>query len=265
MKKTVLALIMVIVLAGITFAQTGVKKKRPLPHEYGAVVISNHSERAGLAPVEFNHWLHRARFTCRLCHVDIGFGMKAGSTGIKAADNIQGYYCGSCHNGKFKYNDKTVFESCLMKYTTEDAKKCERCHSVGKYVVKEYDFKRFTEKLPKERFGNGIDWEKAEKDGLIKLIDTLEGVSIKRPALQVQEDMSIEPKFKGMPEIVFSHSKHTVWNGCELCHPEIFVGIKKGSTKYSMMEIFEGRFCGVCHGKVAFPLLDCQRCHTKPV
>src|SRR5208337_111507 len=37
------------------------------PQEYGRVVIKNYSERAGLAPVVFNHWLHRARFTCRLC------------------------------------------------------------------------------------------------------------------------------------------------------------------------------------------------------
>ena len=68
-----------------------------------------------------------------------------------------------------------------------------------------------------------------------------------------------------MPAIIFSHKKHTVWNGCELCHPEIFVGVKKGATKYSMVEIFDGKYCGVCHTNVAFPLLDCQRCHTEPV
>ena len=37
-----------------------------------------------------------------------------------------------------------------------------------------------------------------------------------------------------MNEIIFSHKKHTIWSGCEGCHPEIFVGIKKGTTKYSM-------------------------------
>jgi c(7)-type cytochrome triheme protein len=68
-----------------------------------------------------------------------------------------------------------------------------------------------------------------------------------------------------MPDIIFSHAKHTVWNGCELCHPEIFVGVKKGATKYSMVEIFEGKYCGACHVTVAFPLIDCGRCHTRPV
>lgn len=28
-----------------------------------------------------------------------------------------------------------------------------------------------------------------------------------------------------------------------------------------MVENFEGRYCGTCHGTVAFPMLDCQRCH----
>ena len=71
--------------------------------------------------------------------------------------------------------------------------------------------------------------------------------------------------FAYMPDIIFSHRKHTVWNGCELCHPEIFVGVKKGSSRYSMATIFEGNSCGACHNMVAFPLTDCQRCHTKAV
>jgi c(7)-type cytochrome triheme protein len=81
----------------------------------------------------------------------------------------------------------------------------------------------------------------------------------------VKKDFTVKTKVEGMSDIIFSHSKHTVWCGCELCHPEIFVGVKQGMTKYTMPEIYEGKFCGVCHIKVAFPLLDCQRCHTKPV
>jgi c(7)-type cytochrome triheme protein len=132
-------------------------------------------------------------------------------------------------------------------------------------VIGEYDFYAFTKKFPKERFGNGIDWEQAELDGSLKLIDYVEGVSIRRKPMAVQKDFTLNAKVTGMPDIIFSHSKHTVWCGCELCHPEIFVGVKKGLTKYSMAEIYEGKFCGACHIKVAFPLLDCQRCHTKAV
>jgi c(7)-type cytochrome triheme protein len=265
MKKLLLALLLVLVFAGLTLAQMGVKKKRPLPYEYGRVVINNYAESAHLPPVVFDHWLHRANFTCRLCHVDIAFAMKSGATGIKAADNMRGYYCGTCHNGKMQWQDRKVFESCSKEYGHGDLKRCERCHSLGKEVKKEYDFNKFTEKLPKERFGNGINWEKAEDEGLIKPIGFLPGISVKRPSLKIQKDFSLEPKVEGMPQIIFSHKKHTVWNGCEVCHPEIFAGVKKGLTKYSMPEIFDGKYCGACHGKVAFPLLDCQRCHTMPV
>ena len=127
MKKVVLVVLGLLLVAGPVLGQTGVKKKRALPHEYGNVVINNYSEKAGLAPVEFNHWMHRSMYTCRLCHVDLAFAMKAGATNIKAADNKKGFYCGACHNGKTINNSKQVFQSCLLQYTQEAGKKCERC------------------------------------------------------------------------------------------------------------------------------------------
>jgi len=265
MKRLVFISCLVLVCAAVVMAETGVKKRRPLPHEYGKVVMDNYSGQTRMAPVVFDHWLHRARFTCRLCHVDIGFAMKVNGTGVRASDNEKGYYCGSCHNGKYKYDNKPVFSACsLLPVYDESKHTCERCHSQGKAVKKGYDFSSFTSGLPRERFGNGIDWETAEKEKLIIPIDYIEGISIKRKALEVRKDFSITPNVKGMPEIVFSHEKHTVWNGCEVCHPEIFM-VKKGQVKYTMVEVFEGQYCGVCHGKAAFPMIDCQRCHTQPV
>lgn len=135
-----LIMVSILMIGGLVLAQTGVKKKRPLPHDYGKVVINNYSENAGLAPVEFNHWLHRARFTCRLCHVDIAFAMKTEGTGIKAADNMRGYYCGTCHNGKMEVEGRKVFEACSKSPSKEDFKKCERCHSYGKAAKKNMIF-----------------------------------------------------------------------------------------------------------------------------
>jgi c(7)-type cytochrome triheme protein len=265
-KKIIFVVILVLLFAAMVFAQGGgVRKRRPLPDEYGRVVINNYSEKAGLSPVQFDHWWHRSRYTCRLCHVDIAFVMKAGSTGIKAEDNQKGYYCGTCHNGKTPFEDRTVFAACSDKYTDEDVPRCNRCHSLGKRVKRLHDFADFAKDMPKGRFGNGIDWDKAEEKGLIKLQDYIEGVSIRRPAMAIQKDFSLTPKVTGLPEIIFSHKKHTVWDGCEGCHPEIFIGVKRGLTKYTMADIFDGRYCGVCHTSVAFPLLDCQRCHTKTV
>ncbi len=265
MKKTVFMLCGILIIAGLAWGQTGVKKKRALPHEFGNVLINNPSDKAGIAPVQFEHWLHRSMFTCRLCHVDLAFAMKGGGSNIKAADNKKGFYCGSCHNGKTTVNGKQVFASCQLPFPQEWSRNCERCHSVGRQVKFEYDFYAYTAKYPKERFGNGINWEKAASDGVIKLTDAIEGISIKRAPMKVQKDFTLTAKVAGMADIIFSHEKHTIWSGCEGCHPEIFVGIKKGMTKYSMAEIYEGKYCGVCHINVAFPLLDCQRCHTKPV
>lgn len=248
-----------LVIAPFALAQTrGVKKRRPLPDEFGNVVMNNLSQKNGLAPVVFSHWVHRAKFTCRLCHVDIGFAMSANGTEMREEDNRKGYYCGACHNGKY------AFAAIARKPGGEELRNCDRCHSLGKDVPRQFDFSTYTAGLPKGRFGNNIDWEAAELDGKIKLVDTLPEVSVKRKPLEVPKDYSIEAKLQGLPEIIFSHKKHAVWNGCELCHPDIY-SVKTGTTKYSMEDVFAGRFCGACHGSVAFPTTDCQRCHAKPV
>ena len=236
----------------------GVKKKRPKLHEYGNVVINNYSTEKNIAPVVFKHWLHRTRYTCRLCHVDIGFAMKAGETEVTEADNRMGLYCGACHNGKEAFGNTAKTSSGTVVET------CDRCHSFGKNASSKNDFYAFRKQFPPERFGNGIDWLKSEDQKLIVLKDHLEGVSIKRFKIQEPKEFDLKAEEDNMPDIIFSHKKHTVWNGCELCHPEIF-GVKKDSVPYSMQEIFNGQYCGVCHGTVAFPNIDCQRCHTKAV
>ncbi len=235
------------------------------PEIYGRVVINNYSYRSGIAPVVFDHWLHRSKFTCRLCHVDIGFAMEAGGTKISAATNRKGYHCGACHDGNRVFEGRITFGSCSDNSTKEEGARCERCHSLGKNVTREYEFDTFIKRLPKRALGNGIDWEEAEADGLIRPVDFLEGISIKRTPLKMDKDVFIESKGAWMSDVLFSHKKHARWNGCEVCHPEIFPSTKKGTIKYSMMQISSGEYCGVCHNKVAFPLIDCRRCHTKPV
>lgn len=266
MKRILVTLALSCCCTGLVFAaQTGVKKKRPRPSEYGMVVINNYSQANSLAPVRFDHWVHRSKFTCRLCHVDIGFAMKAGATGIRAADNMRGNYCGACHDGRLEFDGRKVFAACARNADGENAARCARCHADTAGPRHEDDFNAFAQRLPKGRLGNGIDWEKAEEQGLIKPLDALPGASAQRSGMARQKDFSLLPKVEGMPEIIFSHKKHTVWNGCEVCHPDLFVGIKRGKTTYSMVEIFDGKFCGVCHTSVAFPLADCQRCHVKAV
>jgi c(7)-type cytochrome triheme protein len=236
----------------------GEKVKRPKPRDFGNVVIDNYSSDKGEAAVIFPHWLHRAKYTCRLCHVDLGFAMKAGDTDITEADNNSGMFCGTCHNNEIAFGPFVEVAG------HGELRQCERCHSQGEKIKMKNNFSQFRKEMPRERFGNGIDWMAAETQKKIKLVDFIAGVSVKRKELKKQMDFKLTAAEKKMPQIIFSHEKHAVWNGCETCHPEIFP-VKKGAQPYSMQEIFSGQYCGACHDKVAFPNLDCQRCHTDSV
>jgi len=224
---------------------------------YGQVVLDSHAS-AGPGPVIFDHWLHRSKFTCRLCHVDIGFAMQANATGISARTNAQGFHCSACHNGKTAFDGKPTFAACSDQ---PENKQCDRCHSVGKKDVRQYNYETFTAKFPKAIYG--IDWEAAEKTQLIAPIDYVEGISVKIPPLKAREDFGVPARLPWVHPVEFSHEKHTVWNGCELCHPEIFPAAQKGTAQYSMFANTEGRFCGACHGRVAFPLNNCHKCHAR--
>ena len=99
--------------------------------EYGDVVINNYSDKAGMRPVVFPHWFHRIRFTCKVCHADLGFKFQAGGNEINMVKVIDGQFCGACHNGDIawglqdctlchsgKPGTKTqVHESTIQKFT----------------------------------------------------------------------------------------------------------------------------------------------------
>lgn len=79
-------------------------------------------------------------------------------------------------------------------------------------------------------------------------------------------DLNIVREVKGsMPDVVYPHDKHTQWLDCSNCHPDIFIPAR-GANQISMASIMLGEKCGVCHGKVAFPVTasTCQLCHSKP-
>ncbi len=114
------------------------------------------------------------------------------------------------------------------------------------------------EGFPKALGGNRIDWVKALSE---KLIDPF--YSIEDPEEQPEElDFDIIMVVKGsMPDVLYPHDRHTQWLGCENCHDEIFVP-EVGQTQISMAGILLGEKCGLCHGKVAFPVTQCRKCHS---
>ncbi|RMF83154.1 MAG: hypothetical protein D6739_07595 [Nitrospirae bacterium] len=259
MRTILTALISLCLLATAAAAETfGVRRAAPRPEAYGRVVMDNHSRAAKIAPVVFDHWNHRLRYTCRLCHVDLGFALVAGETDVREADNRNHRYCGACHDGKEAFG-------WLRSERGHTVKQCDRCHSLGRKVVRSDDFDTLTRDLPHTPYGNHVDWVGAEREGKIHLKDALPGITRVRRPIRYEGETVLHAREFDMPDILFSHRKHAVWNGCELCHPSIF-GVARGATRYTMQEIFDGRYCGACHGKVSFPVdFDCRLCHTKDV
>jgi len=237
----------------------------PPPEDYGMVMIGKLSAQTRMPPVRFDHWLHRAFYTCRVCHVEIGFAMEAGGTGITDETNAKGFHCGTCHDGRKLHEEKTIFPSCPYPSSPREGDECAKCHSRGNDNERAYKYATFTVSLPKQRLGNLVDWEEAEARGLVRPVDGLPDLSGHRPSLAPQADFSISSRGFWMPDIIFSHRKHARWNGCEVCHPEIFPASREDSMKYSMLQISEGEYCGLCHNRVAFPLNDCAKCHSNQV
>ncbi len=114
--------------------------------------------------------------------------------------------------------------------------------------------------MPKGMSGNRVDWVKALRDGAIDPRADRENPDAKKQVM----DLDIIREVKGsMPDVVYPHKPHTEWLDCAQCHPKIFVP-KKGGNPISMAAILMGQYCGVCHGKVAFPVSECSKCHSKP-
>ena len=121
--------------------------------------------------------------------------------------------------------------------------------------------------LPKDPFGN-VNWTIAVMEGYIDPIGSLDPE--KEEEVPLNLNVFIEAKVPLMHNVIFPHSIHTYWLGCGACHPGIFIP-EAGANPISMAEIFEGKWCGRCHGKVAFPPMvegtgkgNCNRCHVIP-
>lgn len=113
--------------------------------------------------------------------------------------------------------------------------------------------------LPKSSSGNRVDWVKSLHNK-----DIMPRYDRDDPdAVPVIMDLNIVREVKGsMPDVVYPHKQHTEWLDCSNCHPAIFKP-EKGANQISMASILLGQQCGVCHGKVAFPVSQCRKCHSK--
>lgn len=106
--------------------------------------------------------------------------------------------------------------------------------------------------------GNKVDWAAALAEGAIKPRTNV------RPETKIRV-LDLDIVFEdtaGQPNVVFPHRQHTEWLDCSNCHPKIFVA-RKGANDFGMFDVLQGRYCGRCHGAVAFPLTRCKRCHSR--
>lgn len=114
-------------------------------------------------------------------------------------------------------------------------------------------------RLPADTAGNQVNWVQALERGVINPRTNI------LPETQVMViDLDIYLSMKGgLPIVRFPHRAHTLWLDCTNCHQHLFLS-KAGANKLSMNAMLNGEQCGVCHGAVAFPLTECNRCHNTP-
>lgn len=228
--------------------ETDYRRVKP-PGDYGSVLMERNTKAAkDLRPVVFPHWAHRPKYTCNVCHPDLGFAMKAGDTDIKQADLEAGKYCGKCHNGTESFG----------------LNECNRCHSFQLDIKENKKIDEALKDLPRDFFGNKINWGAAMKEGKIKPGASLDG----KKKLEMLDTDIVIPVTKYTPhppDVLFPHKAHTLQLECSNCHPSIFKQKKGDNPEMNMMKIISGQYCGTCHGRVSFPIEDCFRCHSQPL
>jgi c(7)-type cytochrome triheme protein len=217
--------------------------------KYGNVEMRTKTRKAGMAPVVFAHWSHRSRYTCRVCHQQLGFSMRSGDTGITRSQYLAGKYCGACHNGDIAFG-----------VADGPNPQCKKCHMENTKGLQR-EFAQFAASLPMAPFGNGIDWAEALSQGKITPTNVViaSGASLQLP------DKLRNPLKLGTAsprsDVPFSHQDHFVELDCSSCHPDVFNIKIKSTVDFTMESNLYAHYCGVCHMQVAFPMNDCRRCH----
>jgi c(7)-type cytochrome triheme protein len=107
---------------------------------------------------------------------------------------------------------------------------------------------------------NGMtDWVQTIQNGHIA---PRNGVTGEEKMKEVDLDITMK-NTASMPHVLFSHQVHSQWLTCSNCHSRIFLP-QIGGNFITMAKIMDGEYCGICHGKVAFSPLNCDRCHSIP-
>ncbi|MEO5371487.1 MAG: cytochrome c3 family protein [Magnetococcus sp. DMHC-1] len=67
----------------------------------------------------------------------------------------------------------------------------------------------------------------------------------------------------GVRPVVYPHWFHRIRFRCKVCHHELGFKMRVGANDIKMVDIMDGKFCGMCHNdQVAWGLENCHRCHS---
>ena len=68
---------------------------------------------------------------------------------------------------------------------------------------------------------------------------------------------------EGMRPVVFPHWFHRIRFRCKVCHDELGFKMRAGANDVRMVDIANGKFCGLCHnGQIAWGAERCDLCHS---
>jgi len=117
-----------------------------------------------------------------------------------------------------------------------------------------------TRLLPKDQVGNP-DWGAALQEQAIAPRPGIEPDAVEADALAL--DVDLAPKSDPAFKVTFSHQKHGQWLACPNCHTALFE-MQAGATAMAPAAVHGDRYCGACHGKVAFDIAGgCLLCHLR--
>lgn len=119
-------------------------------------------------------------------------------------------------------------------------------------------FSRATADFPTDSSGQP-NWVETLQTGFIKPRVSYQLIENDR-MVTWQQDIVYKETFN-MPWVKFPHLAHSQWLACSNCHDEIFA-TKRNTADISMASIYTGQHCGKCHGRIAFSLTTCERCHS---
>jgi c(7)-type cytochrome triheme protein len=200
----------------------------------------------------FHHASHTRWLACASCH-PAPFPLTAGSPRpvVTMAAMRNGQACGLCH-GRVTFGVDARCPACHPSVPAGDSWRPPAPTSPLEGLR---TYKEVQARLPAK--ADEPDWTTALEQKLLAPKSRPD----QPPIAMLELDVERVPKEGGEPmKVVFPHKAHTVLLSCDTCHPTLFE-FQAGGTPITMEQLEKGQSCGVCHGKVAFPVTACERCH----